>query len=114
MRLDSILAITGKPGLFEMKVQTREGLIAESLLDGKKLRVTARHQVSVLSEIAIYTLHEEMPLPKVFKTIFEKLKGEKALSHKASKEALEAFFFEVLDFSAFLGQVTTNQSQNRT
>jgi hypothetical protein len=31
-----ILAISGKPGLYVLKVQTRTGFVAESLLDGKK------------------------------------------------------------------------------
>jgi len=36
MILQKILAISGKPGLFELKIQTRTGFVAESFLDGKK------------------------------------------------------------------------------
>ena len=36
MSIKKILSISGKPGLFELKVQTRTGFVAESLLDGKK------------------------------------------------------------------------------
>ncbi|RZT00354.1 DUF5606 domain-containing protein [Aquimarina brevivitae] len=96
MGLDKILAISGKPGLYELKTQTRTGFLAESLLDGKRLSVSLRHNVSVLSEIAIYTLSEEIPLREVFQKIFEKENGEKAISHKASKEELENYFSEVL------------------
>ena len=37
MSFQKILAISGKLGLFELKIQTRTGFVAESLLDGKKL-----------------------------------------------------------------------------
>lgn len=96
MGLDKILAISGKPGLYELKRQTRSGFLTESLLDGKKLSVSIRHNVSVLSEIAIYTFTEEVPLREIFKKIQEKENGEKAISHKESKNKLEAYFSEVL------------------
>ena len=69
MSLEKILSISGKPGLYEMKAQTRTGIIAESLIDGKKTTVSARQNVSLLSEIAIYTLREEVPLREVFQKI---------------------------------------------
>ena len=36
MNLEKVLAISGKPGLYELKAQTRGGFVAESLADGKK------------------------------------------------------------------------------
>ncbi|MCM4154552.1 DUF5606 domain-containing protein [Gramella sp. AN32] len=96
MGLDKILAISGKPGLYELTAQTRGGFIAKSMLDGKKIAVNMRHNVSILSEIAIYTYTEEVPLGEVFKKIKEKENGEKALSHKASKKEMENYFSEVL------------------
>ncbi|WP_340063807.1 DUF5606 domain-containing protein [Ascidiimonas aurantiaca] len=97
MTLDKILAISGKQGLYELKTQTRTGFVAESLLDGKRITVGLRNNVSILSEIAIYTLKEEIPLGEVFKKIREKENGnETSISHKVPKEDLEAYFFEVL------------------
>lgn len=96
MSLEKILSIAGKPGLYELKTQTRSGFLASSLLDGKTISVSARHNVSLLSEIAIYTLTEEVPLAEVFKKISEKENGGEAISHKSSKVDLEAYFFEVL------------------
>jgi len=96
MSLDKILAISGKPGLYELQTQTRSGFLAESLSDGKRLSVSIRHNVSVLSEIAIYTFTEEVPLREIFKKIFEKENGEQAISHKESKNKLEAYFGEIL------------------
>ncbi len=97
MALDKILSISGKPGLFKIIAQTRNGFVAESLLDKKKISVTVHSNVSVLSEIAIYTLTEELPLKEVFKKIMEKEKGQPtSISHKDAKEVLEEYFFEVL------------------
>ncbi|QCW99355.1 hypothetical protein FGM00_04230 [Aggregatimonas sangjinii] len=97
MSLEKILAIGGKPGLFKLITQTRAGFVAESLLDGKKVSVGLRSNVSVLSEIAIYTLEEELPLRQVFLNIQVKEKGGKtSVGHKADKLELEEYFFEVL------------------
>ena len=97
MNLEKILSISGKPGLYELKSQTRSGFLAESLLDGKKIAVGLRHNVSMLSEIAIYTYGEEVPLRDIFKTISEKENGNAtAISHKASKNELLSYFSEVL------------------
>ena len=97
MELDKILAISKKPGLFKLITQSRGGFIAESLIDQKRLSVSISNNVSVLSEIAIYTLNEELPLKDVFLKIFEKEKGQDtSTSPKASKDDLEAYFFSVL------------------
>jgi len=96
MSLEKILSISGKPGLYQLKSQTRSGLLAESIVDGKKISVSARQNVSLLSEIAIYTLTEELPLSEVFSKISKKENGGEAISHKSSKDELEEYFFEVL------------------
>ena len=97
MNLDKILSIAGKPGLYQMVTQTRGGFVAVSLVDGKKVTVNLKSNVSVLSEIAIYTTQEEMPLMEVFKKISDKEKGAAiSISHKADKLDLEAYFFEVM------------------
>ncbi|HEX9826615.1 MAG TPA: DUF5606 domain-containing protein [Flavobacteriaceae bacterium] len=97
MSLDKILSISGKPGLYKIITQTRGGFVAESLIDKKKVTVNVHSNVSVLSEIAIYTLTEELPLRDVFKKIKDKEKGKPtSISHKDSKDVLEEYFFEVL------------------
>ena len=96
MSLEKILSISGKPGLYHLKNQTRNGFLAESLIDGKKISVNARQNVSLLSEIAIYTLTEELPLREVFSKISEKENGGEAISHKSTRDELEEYFFEVL------------------
>tara|TARA_B100000497_G_scaffold121192_1_gene150612 strand:+ start:812 stop:1228 length:417 start_codon:yes stop_codon:yes gene_type:complete len=97
MELDKILAISKKPGLYKLITQSRGGFIAESLLDQKRISVSISSNVSLLSEIAIYTLSDELPLKTVFSKIFDKENGgQTSLNPKASKDDLEAYFFDVL------------------
>jgi|TARA_B110000444_G_scaffold260391_1_gene307135 hypothetical protein len=96
MSLEKILTISGKPGLYQLQNQTRNGFIATSLIDGKKISVSARQNVSILAEIAIYTLTKELPLSEVLTKIFDKEKGGEAISHKSTKDELEEYFFEIL------------------
>ena len=97
MSLEKILAISGKPGLYEIVTQTRTGAVVESLLDKKRLTVGAHSNISILSEIAIYTLTEEVPLKDVLRKLKDKENGQPtSISHKDGKDALEEYFFEVL------------------
>lgn len=96
MGLEKILSISGKPGLYELSAQTRGGFIAKSIIDQKKIAVNVRHNVSLLSEIAIYTYTEEVPLGTIFQKMHEKEEGKEAISAKASKKELEAYFSEIL------------------
>lgn len=97
MSLEKIIAIAGKPGLYNLVTQTRGGFVAESLIDKKRLSVSVHQNVSVLSEIAIYTLEEEVPLREVLKSIKEKESGNTtSVGPKDGKDKLEEYFFDVL------------------
>ncbi|MCL9805658.1 DUF5606 domain-containing protein [Flavobacterium amniphilum] len=96
MKIERILAISGKPGLYELKMQTRTGFVAESLLDGKKITVGMRSNVSLLSEISMYTYTEEKPLVEVMQAIVAKENGGPAPVLKDDKAALMAYFLEIL------------------
>jgi len=96
MNLEKVLAITGKPGLYELKVQTRSGFVAESLLDGKRITVGMRNNVSLLSEISMYTYSEEVPLAEVMRAIAKKENNGPAISGKEDNATLMSYFREVL------------------
>ena len=97
MNVEKILAIAGKPGLFELKIQTRSGFLAESLLDGKKITVGLRSNVSLLSEISMYTYTEEKPLVEIMRAIAVKEnEGPTSVSHKEDNAKLVAYFQEIL------------------
>lgn len=96
MELDKIIAISGRPGLYEVKVQTRTGFVAHSLVDGKRITASGRDQVSLLSEINIFGLQTEVPLGEVFQMIVKKEEGKKcSVKPKAPAADLEAYFFDI-------------------
>ncbi|MFZ4680147.1 MAG: DUF5606 domain-containing protein [Flavobacterium sp.] len=102
MNVEKILAIAGKPGLFELKLQTRSGFLAESLLDGKKITVGLSSNVSLLSEISMYTYTEEKPLVEIMRAIaIKEDEGPTSVSHKEDNTKLIAYFQEILpDYDA--------------
>lgn len=67
-----ILAIGGHPGLFKMITQAKNGIIVESLVDGKRMPTHATSKISALEDISIYTEMGDVPLSEVFISIFEK------------------------------------------
>ena len=97
--LETILAISGKPGLYRLVSRGNRNLIVETI-DAQKKRFPAfaADKVISLADIAMYTDEEEVPLRQVLNSIKEK-EGAKAASidyRKASKEELFAFLGEVL------------------
>lgn len=96
MNLEKILSISGKPGLYILKVQTRTGFVAESLADGKKISVSLKSNVSLLSEISIYTYEGEKPLVEIMTNIAAKESNGPAISHKEDNATLMSYFREVL------------------
>ena len=96
MNLEKILAISGKPGLYVLQVQTRTGFVAESLADGKKITVNMKSNVSLLSEISIYTYEGEKPLSEIMQKIADKENKGQSISHKEDNATLIAYFKEIL------------------
>lgn len=89
--LRKILSVSGEPGLFTYLSQGKAGIIAESLLTGKRTSFGMKSRVTSLSDISIYTDEEELPLREVFLQLKEYLVGEAAPDGKDQK-ALVAFF----------------------
>jgi hypothetical protein len=96
MEFNKIIAVTGKPGLFNVVSQTKTGIIVEALSDKKRIAILSTQNVSLLENIAIFTYEEEVPLLTVFKSIFEKEEGKETISHKESGAKLTSFFTEIL------------------
>jgi len=90
MKLSEILSISGKPGLFTIVSHTNYGLIAESVMDKKRIPVFASHNVSILEDISLYTEGDTLPMSDVLKRIYDHESGQKTVDHKASKADLEA------------------------
>lgn len=97
--LSTILAISGKPGLYKLVSRGNRNLIVETI-DAQKKRFPAfaADKVISLADIAMYTDEKEVPLRQVLNSIKEKESGKVAQLdwRKASKEELFAFMGEVL------------------
>lgn len=97
MNVDGIIAVTGKPGLYKVVGQTKNGVIVEGLMDTKKVAMSSTTKMSALQDIAIYTYTEEIPLVDVFDKIRVKEEGKPSIGHKSSAAVLIAYFKEVLE-----------------
>ena len=96
MKLTGIISIAGKPGLSKIVTQSKNGIIVESLVDGKRFPVQGNQRVSSLDDISIYTYEEDVLLGDVFDKIYKKEEGKEAISHKVSEAELKAYIKEVL------------------
>lgn len=95
--LKTILAISGKPGLFKLVSQGKNMLIVEAIATGKRTPAYAHDKVISLGDIAIYTLEEDVPLGNVLEAIKAKTGGQ-PVDIKAFEDdaAMRAYFKEVL------------------
>ena len=91
--LKGILSISGQPGLFKLVTETKNSIIVESLLTGKRIPAYSTSKISTLSDISIFTETGEILLTELFLRI---QKSEKMISPKASTNEIKAFFGEVL------------------
>ena len=95
--LKTILAISGKPGLYKLVRQGKNMLIVESLADKKRVPAYAHDTVISLGDIAMYTVEDDIPLGDVLESLKAKTEG-KPVDIKSFKDDSEvrAFFKEVL------------------
>jgi len=96
MNLESIISVTGKPGLYKVISQIKNGLIVESILEKKRMPIHATDKVSALSDISIYTNDGDKPLGEIYEVIYKKTAGKAAVNHKAKPEELRAYMKEVM------------------
>lgn len=96
MELKDILAISGQPGLFRYVARSSNGVIVESLTDGKRMNSSGTAKISSLAEIAIYTETEELPLWQVFEKIYGHTGGKPVAIAKGDAALLGKAFAEIL------------------
>lgn len=97
--LETILAISGKPGLYRLVNRGNRSLIVETL-DAQKKRMPAfgTDKIISLADIAMYTDEEEVPLRQVLKNIYD-MEGGKTTAidyRKATNQELADFMAKAL------------------
>lgn len=90
--LTKILSVSGQSGLFLYLAQARNGAIAESLSDKRRVCFDAKSKITSLADISIYTNDGEIKLKDVFKKMEEALGEKEAPSSKSSPEELKLLF----------------------
>lgn len=88
--LEKILSVSGKPGIFKLVAGGKNIIVAESLIDGKRLPIHPSQRVSSLSDISIFTIEEDVPLKEVLLKMKEHFKGDKATDGKGEIRLLRA------------------------
>lgn len=95
----TILAISGKPGLYELVSRAKASLIVEALDEThKRIPAFASDRVTSLADIAMYTDDEDMPLYKILAALRD-MEDSKKVSinwRKASAKELQDYFAKFL------------------
>jgi len=96
MDLSKIISINGKPGLFRLISQAKNSFVVEDLEKRTKISISQQNQVSLLENIAMYTLEQELPLKEVFKNIAVLENFGKCISFKEPTAKLREYMEKVL------------------
>lgn len=96
MLLEKIISISGKPGLFKLVSQLRNGFIIEDVITKKKVSIGNSAQVSLLDNISMYTFDKEVPLFEVFENIAKVNDYKETISHKSTDAELKDFMGNAL------------------
>ncbi|MEN9638441.1 MAG: hypothetical protein RLZZ262_309 [Bacteroidota bacterium] len=94
--LDKILAVSGKPGIYQLITGGKSTIIVESLIDNKRMPVHPTQKVSSLSDISMFTLEEDVPLKEVFLKIKAEYAGAAASDVGTDSKSLRAAMKKVL------------------
>ena len=95
--LKTILAISGKPGLYKLVSQGKNMLVIESLITGKRTPAYNHEKIISLGDIAMFTDSDEVPLNEVFESMKKLENGAQAsVSVKDSEQTLRDYLGKVL------------------
>lgn len=94
--LEKIISISGKPGLFKLVSQLKNGFIIEDVTSKKKVSIGNSSQVSLLDNIAMFTFDKEVNLYEVFENVAKFNNYEATISHKSTDAELKSFMENVL------------------
>ena len=94
----TILAISGKPGLYELVSRGKGTLIVENITDHKRMPAFASDRVTSLGDIAMYTEEEDKPLGEILIALRDMEGGKQASINfkKASGDELFEYFAKFL------------------
>ena len=95
----TILAISGKPGLYKLVTRGKNNLIVEALdTTHRRMPAFATDRITSLADIAMFTETDDIPLMDVLENLKTLEDGKKAAvdPKKASTKELQDYFTKVL------------------
>ena len=95
----TILAISGKPGLYKLVSRAKNSLVVEALDDThKRMPAFGTDRITSLADIAMFTDEEDVPLMKVLASLRDLEKGKPSSLNikKATGDELKDYFTKVL------------------
>jgi hypothetical protein len=96
MALEKIISVSGKSGLYELKLQTKSSFLVKDLETGKGMSLSAQNNVIMLSNVAIFTDQEDKPLQEILVAIYKKENGGASINFKAEAADLFEYFAELV------------------
>lgn len=97
--METILSVSGKPGLYKLMSRGKMNLIVETIdAAHRRTPVFATDKVTSLSDIAMYTDADDVPLWQVLESVGKKEGSKKATINykKCPAQELRDYFAEVL------------------
>ena len=91
MKITDILAVAGKPGLYQVLASGSASIVVESMLDGKRSSVPGTARVSNLADITMYTHDDDVPLLDILNRMHDAQKGAEGPSHKDAAQTIRDF-----------------------
>ncbi len=79
-----------------MVAEAKNRIIVESLLNGKRMPVSATAKISSLEDIAVYTTGGDIPLKEILKRIAGQTQGGSTGSPKATDQEIRRYFETVV------------------
>ncbi|MBK9046283.1 MAG: DUF5606 domain-containing protein [Bacteroidetes bacterium] len=101
MSLKGIISIAGFPGLYKVLAQSKSGFIVESLSDKKRLPVSSTQRISMLEDISVFTLSDDLPLTQVLLKMKETETANPPVDAKSDPVKLRDYFRSLIsDFDS--------------
>lgn len=91
MKITDILAVAGKPGLYQVLASGSASIVVESMVDGKRSSVPGTARVSNLADITMYTHDDDVPLLDILNRMHDAQKGAEGPSHKDVAQTIRDF-----------------------
>lgn len=97
MELKDVVAIAGQSGLHKIVGRSKNGLIVETIGSGRRFSTSFQDKVSVLEDISIYTVEEDLRLNLVLLKLNEKGNVPTA---KEDMKSLRAYLIDTINLDS--------------